>query len=128
MKRRLAAMSCLFLSAALSITSALGAASSHWQHVPERDRDRANPFAGRPAAIAAGARIYSEHCAECHKADALGDGRKKPSLRSQSVRSATDGELEWFLRQGDLGHGMPTWSSLPEAQRWQLVAYLRSLP
>jgi mono/diheme cytochrome c family protein len=127
MKRHLAGISCL-LSAALGVTSALGTASSHWQHAPARDRDRANPFAGQPAAIAAGARIYSEHCSECHKANALGDGRKKPSLRSQSLRSATDGELEWFLRQGDLGHGMPSWSSLPEAQRWQLVAYLRSLP
>ena len=28
---------------------------------------------------------------------------------------------------GDLGHGMPSWSNLPEAQRWQLVAYLRSI-
>ena len=57
----------------------------------------------------------------------MGDGHKKPSLRSEILRSATDGDLEWFLRQGDLAHGMPSWSSLPEAQRWQLVAYLRSI-
>ena len=57
----------------------------------------------------------------------MGDGRKKPSLRTDHVRSATDGDLEWFLRQGDLAHGMPSWSSLPEAQRWQLIAYLRSI-
>ena len=52
----------------------------------------------------------------------MGDGRKKPPLRSEHIKSATDGDLEWFLRQGDLRHGMPSWSSLPEAQRWQLVA------
>jgi mono/diheme cytochrome c family protein len=40
---------------------------------------------------------------------------------------ASDGDIEWFLRQGDLGHGMPSWSSLPEAQRWQVVAYLKSI-
>jgi len=57
----------------------------------------------------------------------MGDGHKKPPLRSEHIRSATDGDLEWFLRQGDLAHGMPSWSSLPEAQRWQLIAYLRSI-
>jgi mono/diheme cytochrome c family protein len=57
----------------------------------------------------------------------MGDGRKKPSLHSARIKSATDGDLEWFLRQGDRAHGMPSWSNLPEAQRWQLVAYLRSI-
>jgi mono/diheme cytochrome c family protein len=71
--------------------------------------------------------LYRDHCQQCHKADARGDGRKKPSLRSPHVQTATDGDLEWFLRQGDLARGMPTWSSLPQAQRWQVIAYLRSL-
>ena len=71
--------------------------------------------------------IYKEHCEQCHKADATGDGHKKPSLRTDRIKSATDGDLEWFIRQGDLGKGMPSWSSLPQAQRWQLVAYLRSI-
>lgn len=116
------------LSLALSAAFALGAVSgSRWEHVPSKDRARANPFAGNPAATAAGALIYRDHCMQCHKGDAMGDGRKKPALRSESIRSATDGDLEWFLRQGDLRHGMPSWSSLPEAQRWQLVAYLRSI-
>lgn len=48
-------------------------------------------------------------------------------LKSDEIKNATDGELEWFLRQGDLRKGMPSWSSLPQAQRWQVVAYLRSL-
>jgi cytochrome c oxidase cbb3-type subunit 2 len=86
-----------------------------------------NPLAAKPDAIAAGTALYKAHCAECHKADARGDGAKKPSLHTPGVRSATDGDLEWFLRQGDLRHGMPSWSSLTQAQRWALVAYLRSL-
>jgi len=60
-------------------------------------------------------------------ADARGDGHKRPSLRSERIHMASDGDIEWFLRQGDLGHGMPSWSSLPEAQRWQVVAYLKSI-
>ena len=112
----------------LGVSVALFAAStSRWEHVPARDHARANPIAGRPDAIAAGALIYRDHCLQCHKADAMGDGRKKPALRSDHMRTATDGDIEWFLRQGDLGHGMPSWSGLPEAQRWQLIAYLRSI-
>jgi hypothetical protein len=39
----------------------------------------------------------------------------------------SDGDIEWFLRQGDIGQGMPSWSSLPQHQRWQLVVYLKSI-
>ena len=116
------------ISVALALSVALFAASSsRWAHVPAKDHVRINPLAGQTAAAEAGALIYRDHCLQCHKADAMGDGRKKPPLRSERIRTATDGDIEWFLRQGDLGHGMPSWSSLPEAQRWQLIAYLRSI-
>jgi mono/diheme cytochrome c family protein len=84
-------------------------------------------MANRPDAVPAGALLYRDHCQPCHMADAQGDGHKKPALRSGHIRTATDGDLEWFLRQGDLRHGMPSWSGLPEAQRWQIVSYLKSL-
>ncbi len=117
-----------FFSIAFCATLALAAAvHSHWDHIPAKDHARVNPLAGQPEAVAAGAMVYSDHCAQCHKADARGDGHKRPSLHSENVRSATDGDIEWFLRQGDLAHGMPSWSSLPTEQRWQLVAYLRSI-
>ena len=110
------------------LTLALGAAAAtHWDRVPAKDHARPNPLAGRPEAVHAGAILYRDHCQQCHQADAAGDGKKKPSLKTERVRTATDGDLEWFLRQGDLGHGMPSWSSLPEAQRWQIITYLRSL-
>jgi mono/diheme cytochrome c family protein len=103
------------------------AVHSHWDHVPPKDHAHTNPLAASQQAAAAGSLVYADHCAECHKADARGDGHKRPSLRSDPLRTATDGDLEWFLRQGDLAHGMPSWSSLPTQQRWQLVAYLRSI-
>ena len=102
-------------------------ASSRWDRVPTKDHARVNPLGSLPESAAAGALIYREHCAQCHRADAMGDGRKKPALRGERIKSATDGDLEWFLRQGDLAHGMPSWSSLPEVRRWQIVAYLRSI-
>jgi mono/diheme cytochrome c family protein len=117
----------LLLSLALGAGLALAASSSRWEHVPAKDHARANPMSGRPESISAGALVYRDHCLQCHKENAQGDGRKKPSLRSERVSTASDGDIEWFLRQGDLGHGMPSWSNLPEAQRWQLVAYLRSI-
>jgi mono/diheme cytochrome c family protein len=111
----------------LSATLAAAAGSSHWQHVPLKDHARSNPMAGNPEAIAAGALVYRDHCLQCHQANAEGDGHKRPTLRSERIRTATDGDLEWFLRQGDLRHGMPTWSSLPVEQRWQIIAWLRSI-
>ena len=41
--------------------------------------------------------------------------------------NAKPGELQWLLTNGNLGKGMPSWSRLPEQQRWQLVAYLKTL-
>ncbi len=116
------------LTIALGATLSLAAVqSTRWQHVPARDHAQANPLASQPDAAVAGALIYKEHCQQCHKANAQGDGNKRPSLHSERLRTASDGDIEWFLRQGDLGHGMPSWSSLPQAQRWQIVAYLKSI-
>jgi mono/diheme cytochrome c family protein len=135
MRRKIALLRGTVIALALSLTAAVAALSKdvaallpdRWAHVPARDHLRANPLSGRPDAVSAGALLYHDHCLQCHKADAQGDRNKKPPLRSERIRAASDGDLEWFLRQGDLRHGMPSWSSLPEAQRWQIVAYLRSL-
>lgn len=124
MRRRNPGLFSLILASALLLCAA---ASSRWDRVPAKDHHRINPLAARPESTAAGALAYRRHCLQCHGADALGDNRRKPALRSDRIKSATDGDLEWFLRQGDLAHGMPSWSNLPEAQRWQIVAYLRSI-
>jgi cytochrome c oxidase cbb3-type subunit 2 len=112
---------------ALVLGTAFAADQPHFVGVPAKDHVRHNPLDGKPDAITAGGTLYRDHCAQCHQADAKGDGKKKPSLRSAEVRSASDGDLEWFLRQGDLRHGMPSWSSLTQAQRWAIINYLRSL-
>jgi mono/diheme cytochrome c family protein len=113
--------------ALFSIASICGAADGSWlQRVPEADRKRVNPMAGQPEAIVAGARMFEDHCAKCHGVDASGRG-KRPSLRSDSVQHATDGEIFWLLKNGNLPKGMPTWSALPEPVRWQIIAYIKSL-
>ena len=52
------------------------------------------------------------------------DKDKRPSLHSERVRAATPGELEWLLKNGSMKNGMPSWSRLPEQQRWQIVSFL----
>ncbi len=93
---------------------------------PEKARDRKNPYEGQAGSIAAGEKLFRQHCAECHGEDALGRGRAA-NLRSSGVQNATPGELAWFLRNGNLAHGMPPWAGIPEQRRWQIITYLKSL-
>jgi mono/diheme cytochrome c family protein len=110
---------------ALAITCA--GAGSNWKlHVSADYRNRVNPYAGQKEAVAAGAKLFREYCAPCHGKDALGVNYK-PSLRTRDVQLATDGELLWLLKNGERRRGMPSWNSLPEPSRWQIVAFIKSL-
>lgn len=118
------------LSALILMCSALliAEADGKWLHrVPDEDHARISPFTSQPQAAAAGKLLFSENCAKCHGADANGL-HNRPSLRSERIRHATDGDLAWMLKNGNPYKGMPPWSSLPEQQRWQIIAYLRTLP
>ncbi|MGA8108864.1 MAG: c-type cytochrome [Acidobacteriaceae bacterium] len=94
--------------------------------VPQAEHERVNPLAGQPDAIAAGRNLFLDHCAKCHGKDAEGK-HSRPALRSDRIRGATDGDLAWLLKNGEVFNGMPRWAGLPEQERWQIVAYLRSL-
>jgi mono/diheme cytochrome c family protein len=93
---------------------------------PEKARAKRNPMVTDPDAIAAGANLFDQHCAECH-GDAAQGSRKGPSLLKEQVQSATPGTLFWLLTNGVVRRGMPVWSKLPEPQRWQLVTFIQSL-
>ncbi|HVM76407.1 MAG TPA: c-type cytochrome [Candidatus Saccharimonadales bacterium] len=115
------------IGAMLLASVASFAADGSWlKHVPDADRKRVNPFAGQSDAAAAGERLFGDHCAKCHGEDALGRG-KRPSLRSDRVQHATDGEIFWLLKNGNLVKGMPTWAALPEPMRWQIITFIKSL-
>jgi mono/diheme cytochrome c family protein len=97
------------------------------KNVPPRDRERANPYAEQPDAVAAGRRIFLDHCAHCHGDDANGT-KKRPSLRSPRVQQeATVGDLHWLLVNGNRNQGMPSWVKLGDPQIWQVISYVRSL-
>jgi mono/diheme cytochrome c family protein len=118
--------------AALALCIAATAANSDWlQKVSSKDRNRPNPLANDPTAARAGAKIFAEHCAPCHGAEAEGKVQGKhyrPNLHTARIQQATPGELFWILTNGSLRNGMPSWSRFPEPERWQLVTYLKSLP
>jgi mono/diheme cytochrome c family protein len=105
----------------------LAAANGSWlKKVPQADRVRANPYAGDPAAAAAGRNLFLNNCAKCHGENAEGKAGR-PSLKSKRIQTATDGELAWLIKNGEAFKGMPGWGALPEPERWQIIAYLRSL-
>jgi mono/diheme cytochrome c family protein len=111
-----------------ALISCMALADGSWlKNVPADYHAKVNPFGSQPSAIAGGAKLFGEHCAKCHGQDALGRG-KRPSLRTARVQQqATEGDIFWLLKNGNLGHGMPNWSGIPEPSRWQLIAYVKSL-
>jgi len=53
---------------------------------------------------------------------------KAPPLRQKEVYDAAPGALFWILRNGALHHGMPSFAHMPEAQRWQIITWLKARP
>ena len=92
---------------------------------PAKTRAWKNPYEGQADGIAAGRKLFVQHCAECHGDDAM--GRHGANLRAPGVQNATAGELAWLLRNGNLTHRMPPWAGIPDQRRWQIVAYIKSL-
>jgi mono/diheme cytochrome c family protein len=94
--------------------------------VPEAARLKRNPFAGGPDAPAEGRKLFSQYCTQCHGAEAKGSG-KAPSLVNVWIQHATSGELFWVVTNGSVPQGMPSWSKLSDAERWEIVAFLKSV-
>jgi mono/diheme cytochrome c family protein len=118
----------LFLLFGGLVSSAVAEADGSWmKKVPQREHDRANPYQSQADAVAAGKRLFGDHCAHCHGENAEGK-KKKPALTSERIQQqATEGDIHWLLVNGNRGRGMPSWAKLPDPQLWQLIAYIKSL-
>jgi len=89
-----------------------------------------------PASVERGRALFLQHCALCHGERADGRGLRHSSLSSapfdftrpgwREEKSPTD--LFVVIRDGKRGTSMPSWRSLDEAQIWDLVSYVRSVP
>jgi mono/diheme cytochrome c family protein len=84
-----------------------------------------NPFEGDEQARKAGAKLYARECAACHGRNGEGIGRA-PTLQGVAA-GAEPGALFWILRNGSMWRGMPSFAHLPEAQRWEIISFLRSM-
>lgn len=92
---------------------------------PESAVSKPNPLANRPETAAGGRKIFEQRCMTCHGDDAHGTDRA-PDLLAADVQAQSDGALFWKISGGNTRTGMPSFSFLPVAQRWQLVLHLRS--
>jgi glucose/arabinose dehydrogenase len=116
-----------FLVAALGLFPAISSAQdAHFHNAPAATMRQKNPLAGQQKAINFGAKLYAASCVACHGAAGQGSGNI-PALSQGPTQSAPDGEVFWFITTGSVANGMPAWGSLSEQQRWQIVAYLKSL-
>lgn len=94
---------------------------------------RKNPVAGKPEAIAAGKQVFNTTCVPCHGPAGRGDGAAAAALNpkpakftSPVIAGESDGALFWKLSEGR-GAMVPFKTTFSEAQRWELIAYIRTL-
>jgi putative copper resistance protein D len=85
--------------------------------------------------LAAGERLYEEHCVVCHGATGRGDGPeagrlpKKPAdLTAPHTGDHTVGDLFWWLTFGRSDGLMPAFGQqIKEDDRWDMINYVRAL-
>ena len=100
---------------------------ARWR-APQEAAARQNPLASRPEAAAGGRKLFLKNCAECHGQDGSGMEKKRSAdFHLAFVQEQSDGILFWKITNGNASRGIPSFSKLPELQRWQLVLYIRQL-
>ncbi len=91
-----------------------------------------NPVAADARSLDSGRKYYSINCAVCH--GDLGDGKGAmaaagyafyPSIINASAIGRTDGYLWGIIRNGRAS--MPNYARIEEADRWDVVNYVRAL-
>jgi DMSO reductase family type II enzyme heme b subunit len=96
--------------------------------------------AAQPGDAAVGKAVYELKCAPCHgvKGDGKGPGADQLDprprdftsgiykIRSTSNKPPTDQDIFHVITEGMPGTSMPAWAVLPEKDRWNLVAYVKS--
>ena len=103
----------------------LSGQNSNFHNAPASAKAMKNPDTGQKDAEAGG-RLYVVQCSRCHGRNAEGSGNI-PALVDGVLESVSDGEIFWFITNGNEKSGMPSFASLSEERRWQLVTYVKGL-
>ncbi|MCX6295520.1 MAG: cytochrome c [Bacteroidetes bacterium] len=101
--------------------------------VPEADAKKKSEVKSDDATIKAGKDVWSAQCKSCHGAKGLGDGTKAEKIditcgdfSKTEVQNLSDGSLYWKITEGR--KPMPSFAEkLSDTERWQVVAYVRTL-
>ncbi len=107
------------------LSPATRAQDARFHDAPASASQMKNPLAGDAHATEIGGLTFSVNCVSCHGAQGEGSGNIPP-LKSEKVQAANEGELFWFVTNGNPSNGMPAWRGMSEERRWQLVTYLKA--
>lgn len=114
----------LFLASLLVGT--MWAVNKNFHDAPDSAKAQKNPYAGQQDAVDAGKTVYARNCLACHGKTGQGTGNV-PSLVGGKLKGVAPGEVFWFITKGSKENGMPSWATLPEQKRWQVVTYVEAL-
>jgi mono/diheme cytochrome c family protein len=114
------------LALALCAQTAEKTNAAKWQAPPEAAA-KTNPLTKSPEVLANGHKLYSRSCAGCHDENGSAKTTGASDLRAPTVQEQSDGALFWKISSGNPAQGMPSFTRLPEPQRWQIVLFLRTL-
>jgi mono/diheme cytochrome c family protein len=104
--------------------------AKEWK-VPARAAQRANPVPADEKSLAAGKKLYTRECLDCHGGKGRGDGAgardldaAMPDLGDPRMWDQSDGAMFYKITEGR--EPMPAAADLSDEQRWHLVNYVRT--
>jgi len=132
--KRLAAViftAIIFLIANIAMAQKAGSA---WVIPPKYKAMKSTVKAGDPEINSTGKSLFAQHCKSCHGTKGLGDGTKSvslktivPSFADAKFKAQANGDVYF---QSIVGRNeMPNFEKkiTDEADRWALIAYIKSL-
>jgi cytochrome c oxidase cbb3-type subunit III len=87
----------------------------------------ANPFLGKPEAVAEGETLYNQHCTTCHGAGGGGGETGPPIISGDRLDiGVSDAQTFTIIKNGVAGTPMSP-QRLPEPDIWKVVTYIHAL-